>query len=213
MCVRGLPKVLEILEGVFDHSLVQRAEIRARMAEWVPTCEVPEVPINELPIEAVVVAHEHHATFRISLYPTREVFHHGFRIVKAESILARKPSDRESIRTPTLRNWFQPAIEGVLQPLPNEHSTKANHAVVPWDGAIGLHIHHYICHRAYSEFPAGACSFCGPIVGNMTAITWHKGVSDTSVLLTPRWPHHLQRRRLFELCDDLNRADECIVEC
>src|SRR5262249_17991424 len=31
---------------------------------------------------------------------------------------------------------------GVTQPLPNEHSTKANHAVVPWYRAIGLHVHH-----------------------------------------------------------------------
>src|SRR5262245_38907759 len=106
MRVRGLPKVLEILEGVFDHSLVQRAKVHARMAEWVRTCEVPEVPINELPIEAVVVAHEQHAAFRASLYPTREVFHHGLRIVKIQSLLAREPSHRQRVGTPIHRNWF-----------------------------------------------------------------------------------------------------------
>jgi hypothetical protein len=30
--------------------------------------------------------------------------------------------------------------------------------------------------------------------------------------LIPNWPHQL-RRRLFELSDGLNRADERIVEC
>ena len=55
MGVRGFAQVLEILEHVLDQSLVERAQVRARMAERVPAGEMPQVPVDELPVEPVVV--------------------------------------------------------------------------------------------------------------------------------------------------------------
>jgi hypothetical protein len=45
MCVCGPAQVLKILEHVLNHSLVQRAEVCARMAKRVSTREVPEIPL------------------------------------------------------------------------------------------------------------------------------------------------------------------------
>src|SRR5262249_18450884 len=108
--------------------------------------------VNELPIEAVVVTHEQRATFGVFLYPARKALHHALRIIEAESILACESTDRESVWNPFLGDWLQPAIEGMLQPFPHQHGTKANHAIVAWDGAISLHVHHDICHRGHSKF-------------------------------------------------------------
>src|SRR5262249_24970473 len=108
MCVGCLPQVLEVLEGVPDHSFVQRAKLRARMTECVPACEVPEVRIDELPIETVLVTHEQCSAFGIFLGPAREAFHDALRVIKAESIFAREPTDGESVWNPIVRDWLQP---------------------------------------------------------------------------------------------------------
>ena|SRR5215475_2763978 len=146
MCVGGPTQMLEVLEGVPDNSFVQRAKVRARMAEWITACEVPEVPVNKLPIETVVVANEKCATFGVLVRPAGEVLHHAFRIVKAQSIFTREPTDGQSVGYPIIGNWLQPAIEDVLQPCPHKYGAKADHAVVAGDGAVRFYVHHYIGH-------------------------------------------------------------------
>ena len=51
-------RVLEIGEHILDHALVERAEIGRLIAEGVFAEEVVEIPVDELPIEAVVVGDE-----------------------------------------------------------------------------------------------------------------------------------------------------------
>jgi hypothetical protein len=99
MCVCGPAQVLKILEHVLDHSRVQQAEVRARMAKRVSTREVPEIPVDELPIETIVVTHEQSSAFRVFPYPTREVLHHAQRIVEAECIAPCEPPDARASGT------------------------------------------------------------------------------------------------------------------
>jgi hypothetical protein len=108
----GPAQVLKILEHVLNHSLVQRAEVRARMAKRVSTREVPEIPVDELPIETIVVTHEQCSAFRVFPYPTREVLHHAQRIVEAECIAPCEPADGESLGNPFVRNGPEPTIKG-----------------------------------------------------------------------------------------------------
>jgi hypothetical protein len=67
--------------------------------------------------------------------------------VGAKSIFTREPTDGESVWNPIIGDWLQPAIEDVLQPRHHKYGAKADHAVVAWDGAISLYVHHYIRHR------------------------------------------------------------------
>src|SRR5262249_17991425 len=102
-------------------------------------------------------AHEQHAAFRVSLNPTHEVFYYGLRIVKAQSILAREPRHRESVRTPircdpTPPERAQHQSKSCCSPLVSGHRTPRPP---------------YIWHRAYSETPTETCSCCVPIGGNM----------------------------------------------
>ena len=58
MGMLGLSKMLEVLEGVSHHSLVQRTQVGRRVPEGI-ACEVAmEVVVDVLPIEAVVVRDE-----------------------------------------------------------------------------------------------------------------------------------------------------------
>src|SRR5215467_3051532 len=113
---------------------------------------MPQIPVDELPIEAVVVTHEKRAPPRVFHYPAREILHHPLWIVEVEGILAREPAHGECLRNPFLGDGLQPAVEDLVQSFPYNHSAKANHAVVAWDGAVSFDVHHHIRHGTHSEF-------------------------------------------------------------
>ena len=73
--MRSPPQVLEVLERILDHTFVERAEIRAGMPKRISAQVAPKIPVDELPIEAVVVADEERAASRMLREPTLEVFH------------------------------------------------------------------------------------------------------------------------------------------
>ena len=54
MGVLRLAKVLEAGKRVFDHSFVERAEIRGTVPEGILAEEVVKVPVDELPVETVI---------------------------------------------------------------------------------------------------------------------------------------------------------------
>ncbi len=54
-----LAKVFEVFECVFDEALVYGAEVGRAVAEWVLSEKVVEIPVDKLPVEAIVVGNEH----------------------------------------------------------------------------------------------------------------------------------------------------------
>src|SRR5271157_2166670 len=116
------------------------------MAERVASGEMPKVPVDELPIEAVVVAYEDCLPAGILLKPARKILHRRPWVVEAQCFLARETAHGERFRYPSVRYGLQLPMECVLKPILHQHSAKANHAVVARYGAVSLHVHHYICH-------------------------------------------------------------------
>ena len=57
--VLGLAQVLETLMHVLDDPLVEGPQVGGAEAEWILASKMVEVPVDELPIEAVVVGYEH----------------------------------------------------------------------------------------------------------------------------------------------------------
>src|SRR5215831_21171759 len=131
--------MFEVLEGILDQAFVERAEIGAGVAERIATGEPPEVPVDELPIETVVVAHEQCAALAMLGNPAAEVRHHGFGIVEGKRLFARERADRERLGYPLLGNGPQAAIEGLLLSLPHPPRTETDHTVVARDRPVRFH--------------------------------------------------------------------------
>ena len=62
MCVFGFPEMLEVCEGVLDDALLERSQVHGAVSEGVFREEVMEIPVDELPVEPVVVGDEHRPT-------------------------------------------------------------------------------------------------------------------------------------------------------
>src|SRR5437763_14311236 len=140
------PQVLEVLERVLDHSFVERPEIRARMSKRIAPQEVPEIPVDELPIEAVVVAHEERPATGFLRDPSVEVLHDLRRIGKGKALVSGESADRERFRYPFLRDRFQPRVEASLEARLDHDCPEAGHAVVTRYRAVRFHIHHDVGH-------------------------------------------------------------------
>ena len=57
--VFGFAQMLEVFEGVFNHSLIEGAQVGRGMTEGVASQKLPEVEINERPVEPIVIGNEH----------------------------------------------------------------------------------------------------------------------------------------------------------
>jgi hypothetical protein len=90
-------------------------------------------------------------TLCVFSYPTCEVPHHDLWIVEAKSILSCEAADCERLRNPFVRNGLQSTVKSFFQSFPHNHGTKANHAVIAWDGTVRLHVHEHICDINCSE--------------------------------------------------------------
>jgi hypothetical protein len=65
MRVLRFPQMFEILEKIFHHSFVKRAKIRGRKSERIRTEKMNEIPVDELPVEPVVVRNKSWRAFDI----------------------------------------------------------------------------------------------------------------------------------------------------
>ncbi len=81
-------QVLEVGEGVLYESFVERSKIRRTVAKWILACKMVEIPIDELPIEAIVIRNEEGPSSAVNSDPPGECLHDGLRIVKLERFLA-----------------------------------------------------------------------------------------------------------------------------
>ena len=85
--------MLEVDKRVLLHAFVERAKVRGTETEGVAPGKVMEVPIDELPIESVVVGDKHHAALAVQFEPVGECRHDGLGFVKLEALLALEPTD------------------------------------------------------------------------------------------------------------------------
>src|SRR5262252_484492 len=122
--------MLEALECVLDHSLVERPEICARVPERVSSQEMPEIPVYELPVEAVVVADEEHATGGVLLEPVVELLHDPRGLRECQCLLAREAADGKRLWDPVLRDRLETSVEASIERLLDHHGGEADHAVV-----------------------------------------------------------------------------------
>ncbi len=81
------------------------------MAKRIIVREMMKIPIDELPIEAIVVGDEERTPIAVVGDPGREVLHNGFRIVKRKRVLARKSADGECFGYPLFGDGFEFAVE------------------------------------------------------------------------------------------------------
>src|SRR5262249_7148743 len=144
--VRRLAQMLEVLERVPYQPFIQRAEVRARMAERVCSGEVPKIPTDVSEIETIIVADEEWAALDGVFQPARERLHNHLRLVEAKRLLAREAGDRERLGDPSIGNRPEAAIEGLLEAFLYHDRAKTDHAVVPRNRPVRLDIHHDVGH-------------------------------------------------------------------
>src|ERR1700686_239155 len=65
---------------------------------------MPEIPVDELPIEAVVVADEEGPRAGVLGHPPCEFFHHLGGLVEPQGLLPREAADGESVWNPLVGN-------------------------------------------------------------------------------------------------------------
>ena len=122
-----LAEVLEVLCGVANNALVERAEVGGRKAKGVRAGEVMEIPVNELPIESVVVGDEHGATDGMLRQPSLELAHDGLGIGKRQRLLASKATDCERAGNPAFGNGANFAVECLGERRIYNHGAETNH--------------------------------------------------------------------------------------
>src|ERR1700757_3988675 len=100
------------------------------MAEWIRARKMPEIPINELPIETIIVTDEERAAFGPFFHPSAKTVHYGAGVVKVERLFTCKAADGQRIGHPFIRDWLQASVKNVVKISRNKNSAKTDHAVV-----------------------------------------------------------------------------------
>ena len=96
--VLGSAKMLEVDEGVFLHTLIERTEICGTEAEGVGSHEMMEVPIDELPVETVIVGNEHKTVWAVCFQPIAKLYHDCLELVEIEALLSGESTDGQPLR-------------------------------------------------------------------------------------------------------------------
>lgn len=146
MGVPGFSEVFEVRRGVLDDALVERSEVHGAVAEGVSFEEVMEVPVDELPIETVVVGDEDRMSLGNCRNPGLEFGHDRFRIVELQGLLARETADSEGFGDPFVRDGFETSVEGLVQRRFDDDGAEADHGIVAGDGAVGFDVDHNETH-------------------------------------------------------------------
>lgn len=142
-----LSKMLEVYERIFLHALVQRSEICRAETEGVFTDEVVEVPVDELPIESIIVRDEHDTPLAVGRQPFVELFHDAFRVVEFEALVSCESADSERVRDELFGDRFELPVKRAVQFRFDDHRTEADHRVVARNRTIGFNVNHDIRHR------------------------------------------------------------------
>ena len=140
------PQVFEVDEHVALQAFVEGSEIRRAVSERIFSQEMMEVPVHELPVEAVVVGNEESAPSGMLFEPLPEVRHDLGGIVEPEGFLTGESADREGFRDEAIRNGLQPTVEGLFQSRLNDDGAEGDHGIVAGDGAIGFNVDHDVGH-------------------------------------------------------------------
>ncbi len=67
MAVPGAPQMFKVLKRVFDETFIKTAEIGGGKSKRIFPGEMMEIPIDELPVESVVVRDKQHPSVTIGL--------------------------------------------------------------------------------------------------------------------------------------------------
>jgi hypothetical protein len=95
--VLRLPQMLEAGKHILDYPFVERTQVGRAMAERVLAQEMVEVPVDELPIEAVVVGNEHGLAFGDGTNPVGKLLHHRLRVIKRQCLVTRETADLKGL--------------------------------------------------------------------------------------------------------------------
>jgi hypothetical protein len=112
---------------VFDQAGIKIPDATAGKSKWVSAKKTMEVVIDELPVERNVVRYKNGPYFGVLFQPSREGFHHRFRVVKAKMLLTRKSADGKRLRHEPIRNRSGLPVEGLVQLLVKQDCAKADH--------------------------------------------------------------------------------------
>src|SRR4051794_34378021 len=112
------------------------------MAERVLAAESVEVPVDELPVEAVVVGYEHRAARRVVGDPRLELPHDVARVWEGQRLLARYLADRQGFGDELIGDRSKAPGERALQARLDDDRAKPDHRVAARDWAVRFDIHH-----------------------------------------------------------------------
>ena len=130
LCVcRERRRCLKFLFEVLHQALVERPEVRRRVPEGVLAQERVEVPVDELPVEAVVVGDEDRASRGVLADPVRELAHHVTRSRERQGVCTRETADRKGGRDELLGDRPQASIERALRTRLDHHRPDRHHRV------------------------------------------------------------------------------------
>src|SRR5262245_27178542 len=98
--------MLKVYEGVFLQTLVERPQIRRAEAERIIAGKVVKVPVDELPIESVVVGNEHHAPLAVRRKPFLKVVHYIYIlcVTEGQAFFSGESADCERVRDELIGN-------------------------------------------------------------------------------------------------------------
>ena len=116
------------------------------MPERIIAKEMMKIPIDELPIEPIVIGDEERTPAAVGLDPGIELIHDGFGVGKLERFLAGESADGERLREPFVGNWLQFAVKRLLERWFDDDGTEADHRVVARYRTIGFDIDHDVAH-------------------------------------------------------------------
>src|SRR5207344_3091214 len=108
--------------------------------ERIFTGEVVEVPIDELPVEAVVVGDENERLLAKAFEPGCKSMHHLSRVVERRDLLAGEAADVERFGDPEPRDGPETCIKSSREPGLDRHRAEADHGVVSGDRAVRLDV-------------------------------------------------------------------------
>src|SRR4051812_9808761 len=106
------------------------------MAEWVLAGKMMEIPVDELPIEPVVVGDEHRARKHVCLQPAAKISDYFFGSVKPQHFVPCEAADGKRFRNPLLGNRTDLPVKCFVKGWSDKHGAKADHRVIAGNWAV-----------------------------------------------------------------------------
>lgn len=156
MAMPGLAQSLEIDTHILLHPLVERPQVGGTVAKGIPALEVVEVPVDELPVKAVVVGNKHDSVGTVGSEPAVKRLHYAPGIVEGQALLTREAADGQGFGVVGVGDRLELTVEGAVKRRLNDNRPETDHGVVDGDGAVGFDIDHKVRHvrAAFSTPPA-----------------------------------------------------------